>query len=102
MSLKFKLRNGGKADLANGGKAIGPSHNEGGIDAVDKSGDPVAEIEGGERVFSIEHTTEIEEKAAEISAFVEAEDNDTADELAIVLGYRVVEMIAEQEQINPS
>jgi len=66
-NLYFKMRNGGKATLANGGKAVGPSHNDGGIDAVDKDGNTVAEIEGEERVFSVEHTNEIEEKATEIS-----------------------------------
>ena len=100
--LAFKMRSGGNTDYADGGKAVGPSHNEGGIETLDKSGDSVAEIEGGERVFSIEHTDEIEEKAAEISRFLENEDEDTANELATVLGYRVVEMIAEQEKINPS
>ena len=96
------LRNGGTVDMADGGTIAGPSHNEGGIKTVDKSGEEIAEIEGGERVFSIEHTEEIEAKANEISRFLEKEDDDTANELATVLGYRVVEMIAEQERINPS
>ena len=96
------MRNGGKTTLADGGKAVGPSHNDGGIEAVNESGDSVAEIEGGERIFSVENTAEIEEKATEISDFIGRGDEDTANELATVLGYRVVEMIAEQEQINPS
>lgn len=100
--LAFKMRSGGKTSYAKGGKTIGPSHNEGGIETLDESGDAVAEIEGGERVFSVEHTQEIETKAEEISSFLKNEDDDTANELATVLGYRVVEMIAEQEKINPS
>lgn len=89
--------------MPEGGKVRGPSHADGGIEAVDqKSGAPVAEIEGDERIFSVENTEELETKALEISDFLQRDDQDTANELATVLGFRVVEMIAEQEQINPS
>ena len=101
--LKFKIRrDGGTVDLTQGGEAVGDSHNDGGVKAVDREGTQVAEIEDGERIFSVDHTQEIEEKADEISRALENDDNDLANELAIVLGFRVVEMIAEQEKINPS
>ena len=102
-NLKFKIRrNGGSIDLTKGGEAIGDNHNDGGIKAVDQEGTQVAEIEDGERIFSVKHTREIEEKADEISNALESGNDDLSNELAVVLGYRIVEMIAEQEKINPS
>lgn len=91
MSLKFKY--------APGGKVSGPSHNDGGVEAVNKEGTPVAEIEGGERVFSIEDTKEIEERAMEIE---KEKDEDQKNIFAQALGHRIVEMLARQERINPS
>ena len=102
-NLRFKIRrNGGTVDLTKGGETVGDAHNDGGVRAIDDEGTQVAEIEDGERIFSVEHTQEIEEKADEISRTLENDDNDLANELAVVLGFRVVEMIAEQEKINPS
>ena len=95
--LKFSMRNGGDT-----GKVVGPSHNQGGKKVQDMNGNPVAEIEGGERIFSIEHTQELELKANEISQFLADDRQDEANDLATALGYRVVEMIADQETINPS
>lgn len=87
---------------AKGGLINGPSHNDGGVPAVNLEKEQVAEVEGGERVFSIDDTNELEERAEEITKALENDDQDTADMLATRLGHRVVEMIAKQERINPS
>lgn len=94
MSLKFKMQPGGVVD--------GASHNNGGVPAVSPDGDQIAEVEGGERIFSIKDTEEIEQRAAEITEALDNKDDDLANELAKMLGHRVVEMIARQERINPS
>lgn len=88
--------------MQDGGKAIGPSHNEGGIETVDKEGTSVAEIEGDERIFSVEDTDEIETRVDEINIALSNDDQELADQSALLLGHRVVEMIARQERINPS
>ena len=88
--------------MHDGGKAIGPSHNEGGIEAVDQEGLPVAEIEGDERIFSVDDTEEIETRVNEISIALNNDDQELADQSALLLGHRIVEMIAKQERINPS
>lgn len=86
------------AMLASGGKAEGPSHEEGGIDAVDQSGQPVAEIEGGERVFSKEDTAALEQSAEQIIQLQESGDKAGAEDMAMRLGFAVVNMIAAQEK----
>lgn len=93
-NLKFKL--------AKGGKVEGPSHSEGGIEAIDQNGNSVAEIEGGERLFSVDDTEEIETRVSEISRALAEDDQDLANQLATSLGHKVVEMVARQERINPS
>lgn len=92
--LKFKMQEGGKV--------IGLSHNEGGIEVVDQEGTPVAEIEGEERIFSVEDTEQIEAMANEISVALDNDDQELADQTAMILGHRIVEMVAKQERINPS
>ena len=94
MSLKFKLQDGGIAK--------GPSHNEGGIEVVDQEENPVAEIEGDERIFSVDDTEEIETRVDEISTALDNDDQELADQSALLLGHRIVEMVAKQERINPS
>lgn len=92
---------GGKVDqnLADGGMAQGPSHEEGGIDVVKKGEDkPRAEIEGNERVFSQEDTAAMEQAAAQIIQMKEAGDEQGAQEMATALGFAVVNMIAAQEE----
>lgn len=49
-----------KFNMNNGGKFQGPSHEQNGILAVDPIGRPVAEVEGGERLFSVEDSQELE------------------------------------------
>lgn len=88
--------------MQDGGKAIGPSHNEGGIETIDQEGTSVAEIEGDERIFSVDDTNEIEAMAEEISIALDNDNQELADQTAMVLGHRIVEMVAKQERINPS
>jgi hypothetical protein len=85
--------------LQEGGMAEGPEHEEGGIAAVQaQTGEQVAEIEGGERVFSQEDTAMLEQGAMQIIEMTDAGDQAGADDMAKKLGYAVVNMIAAQEQ----
>jgi hypothetical protein len=79
----------------------GPPHSQGGVEAVDQTGEPVAEIEGEERIFSVEDTKAIEQEARNILQLAD-QDQFMADEAAKQLGYKVTEMIVRQEQVNPS
>ena len=92
---------GGKMDYAEGGVVAGPAHEQGGIEVVDQQNAPVAEVEGGERIFSIEDTQAMEQAAAQIIQLAE-QDQLQADEAAKQLGYQVTEMVMKQEQVNPS
>lgn len=97
----LKLAYGGKPDgsLAEGGMAEGPSHEEGGIDVVKEGeGKPVAEIEGGERVFSQEDTQAMEQAAEQIIQAQQSGDKAGAEDMAMRLGFAVVNMIAAQEK----
>jgi hypothetical protein len=98
---KFKIKPRAPKRYQDGGMVEGPSHEEGGIEAYASDGTPVAEIEGGERIFSVQDTAEIEAAVSEINSLSES-DPEAADQMAMKLGYRVAEMIVKQEQINPS
>jgi hypothetical protein len=87
-----------KQMLANGGEIQGPSHEMGGVAVQDPSGEQVAEVEGGERVFSTEDTAMLEQSAMQIAQLQE-QNPQAADQLATELGYAVVEMIMRQEQM---
>lgn len=90
---------GGGQDLSSGAKAEGPSHEAGGIDVGAKGeGEPMAEIEGGERVFSKEDTAALEAAAEQIIQLQEAGDTAGAEDMAKRLGFAVVNMIAAQEE----
>lgn len=93
---------GGKAPdqkLAGGGMAEGPSHEEGGIDAVPKGGDEAtAEIEGGERVFSKEDTSAMEQACMQITELQQSGDQAGAEDMAMRLGFAVCNMIEAQEK----
>ena len=78
---------------APGGKVQGQSHAQGGVPAVDPSGQQIAEIEGNERIFSVEDTQEIEEMALAINE-LPAQESDRA---AMQLGYRIATMVGEQD-----
>lgn len=99
----LKLAYGGKPDsgqdLSDGAKAEGPSHQAGGIEVGAKGeGAPMAEIEGGERVFSKEDTAAIEGAAEQIIQLQEAGDTAGAEDMAKRLGFAVVNMVAAQEE----
>lgn len=91
---------GGKTQqLQDGGMAVGPDHEDGGIEVQqEETGEPVAEIEGGERVFSQEDTAMMEEAAMSIVEAMNSGDEATAQDMAMRLGFAVVNMIAAQEQ----
>ncbi len=88
---------GGRMQMADGGMVQGPPHEQGGVEAVqEETGEPIAEVEGGERIFSIEDTQMMEQAAAQIAQLAE-QDPAGADEAAKQLGYAVVKMIMKQE-----
>jgi len=95
----LRLAYGGKTPMQDGGKAEGPSHEDGGIPVVQEGSDePAAEIEGGERVFSVEDTQALEEASMHIIDLQQKGDEESANDMAMRLGYAVVNMIAEQER----
>lgn len=74
-------------------------HSEGGVPTVDESGQQIAEVEGGERIFSIEDTQQMEQMAMAIQ---QAGSEEEAMSMASELGMFVVDAISRQEQVNPS
>ncbi len=82
---------------AAGMKVQGPSHEQGGVEARTKDGEPVAEIEGGERIFSVEDTRFMEGEARRILGLM-TKNPQAANEAARVLGFKVVEMLVQQEK----
>lgn len=93
----LKMAYGGKMNMADGGMVEGPSHEEGGVEVQDEdSGEPIAEVEGGERIFSIEDTQMMEETAAQIVEMMNAGQRQEAEDLAMRLGFAVVNMLAAQ------
>lgn len=103
----LKLAYGGKTPqpLAEGGVTEGPSHEEGGVDVFQEgaapeggAAGPVAEIEGGERVFSTEDTEAMEAAAEQIIQMMESGQQQQAEDMAMRLGFAVVDMIAQQER----
>lgn len=83
---------------AEGGVIEGPSHDQGGVPAVnEQTGEQVAEVEGGERIFSTEDTQQMEQIAMQVMELQQSNPT-AADQLAKELGFMVVEMIMKQEQ----
>ena len=80
-------------NYAQGGVVEGPSHAQGGVPAVDQSGQQIAEVEGNERIFSVEDTQKIEEMAMAIQELPTQE----ADRAAMELGYSIVSMVGQQD-----
>ena len=76
-----------------GGVVEGPAHEQGGVAAVDQTGQQIAEVEGNERIFSVEDTQQIEQMALAIGQLPAAE----ADKAARELGYSIVEMVGRQD-----
>jgi hypothetical protein len=95
---------GGSQKLAEGGMTEGPSHEGGGVDVYQQGASPeegaapVAEIEGGERVFSVEDTEAMEAAAEQIIQMMEQGQQQQAEDMAMRLGFAVVDMIAQQER----
>ena len=97
-----KLNCGGRVKkMQPGGVVEGPPHEQGGVPAVAPNGAPVAEVEGGERIFSVEDTQMLEQAAMQVVQAAQ-QNPQQADEMAKQLGYAVVQMIVKQEQVNPS
>lgn len=84
-----------------GGVVEGPPHSQGGVPVVNAQAKPIAEVEGGERIFSIEDTQQLEQMSM---AIMEASQQDpaSAEQMATELGYAVVQMLVGQEINNPS
>ena len=76
----------------NGAKIEGNTHEQNGV-KINNGEQPEVEIEGGERLFSVEDTLIIEKLSAGING--ESEDS---DELALQLGHEVSKMVAAQDQ----
>lgn len=96
----FKFKKRGSFPLvkaAAGMKVEGPSHEDGGINANTPDGKPVAEIEGGERIFSKEDTAHIEQAVKQIISMGQSSP-DQAQKLATALGFEVVKMVLAQEK----
>lgn len=77
--------------MADGGIIDGPSHQQGGIDAINSDGEVIAEIEGGERIFSVEDTGSMDKMAAMVN---QGQGN---EQLALELGYMVADAIKRQD-----
>ena len=76
------------------GVVQGPTHEQGGVEARDKQGNVRATVEGGERLFSVEDTQEIEK----FVSLIGKSEEDNANQLAMELGYKVVKMVNSQEE----
>ena len=105
LSFKAKVKkysNGGYIKkMQPGGLVQGPSHEEGGVGVVDETSQPIAEVEGGERIFSVEDTQAMEQAA--VTILQTAQQNPAAaDEMAKELGYMVAGMLVKQEMVNPT
>lgn len=103
------LAYGGKVpakNMAQGGEVEGPTHEQGGVPVQDnQTGEEVAEVEGqgigidgGERVFSNEDTEAMEQAAEQIIQMMESGQQQQAEDMAMRLGFAVVDMIAQQER----
>lgn len=97
LSFKRKNKRYPFQRAAEGMKVQGPSHEEGGIEAQTPDGRPVAEIEGDERIFSQEDTAYMEREARRIITLMQQNSNQ-ANEAARALGFKVVEMLVQQEK----
>lgn len=86
---KQRVPNTSVAMRAKGGVISGPSHEEGGVQVFSK-GKHVAEVEGGERLFSVEDTNEIDRLVAEMA-------KRPSKKKAAMLGKKVTSMVKKQE-----
>lgn len=87
---------GGKMkSYAMGGEVEGASHEMGGVPVVDQTGEQIAEVEGGERIFSVEDTQAIEQM---VQQYAQTQD----ENIKLQLGEYVIQAVMQQEQVNPS
>jgi hypothetical protein len=81
------------------GVPSGPGHEDAGMQVIDPAtGQPQAEIEGGERIFSKEDTAALEQMAMGVQQMMDSGDEQAASEAAMQLGFSVVEMLTAQNQ----
>ena len=93
MDLRQRYKNYQEGGLVSGEGAL--PHDMGGVPTVDGSGEQIAEVEGGERIFSIEDTQAMEQMAQQ---YMQSQDPNILTQL----GQYVVEAIMRQEEVNPS
>lgn len=96
LSFKRKKKPAPFQMAAEGMKVQGPSHAAGGIEAQ-VQGKPVAEIEGDERIFSKEDTAYMEREARRIITLTQSSPQQ-ASRAAQALGFKIVEMLINQEK----
>lgn len=98
---KKYYQEGGAIPAGVGGKPQGPNHEQGGLPVVNpETGEPVAEMEGNERIFSQEDTMIMEEMAVGVMQAIDAGDQQSAMQAAAQLGMAVVDMLVGQEEAN--
>lgn len=86
------------APLGIGGVPEGPSHEEQGLPVTNpETGETVAEMEGGERIFSVEDTQQMDQMVAGILTAIE-QNPEEAEVMAAELGMFVVDAIMRQEE----
>jgi hypothetical protein len=87
-----------KTSYQAGGMLSGMPHEAGGQVLVDKQGNPMAEAEGGEIIFSVEVSSVIDEAA---DAYMQAKDDKDRDALALEVGRMILEeRIAQKQREN--
>jgi hypothetical protein len=91
-----KYSNGGIVrNYSKGGVVEGMPHEMGGVPTFDKEGNEIAEVEGGEQIFSVADTEMIQEI---VSRILNARSQEEADKLAIQLGYFIVDANQRQQE----
>lgn len=91
---RFKQK-GGIAKYQAGGMLSGMPHEAGGQVLVDEQGNPMAEAEGGEIIFSVEVSSMIDEAA---NSYMQAKNDKDRDALALEVGRMVLEERIAQKQ----
>jgi hypothetical protein len=92
---KKKMQDGGMMPTTEG-VVEGASHSQGGVPAIDtNTGEQVAEVEGGERIDSVEDT-QVQDQM--VQAIMNSQDEEEANQLATELGWYIVDMIQKQNQ----
>lgn len=102
MNNRMKYADGGnmmQAPAGVGGVPQGPTHEEGGMPVIDpNTGEPVAEIEGNERIFSREDTAMMDELGAAMLQAQQDGDEESFNQMATELGIFIFEAMIAQEE----